>query len=255
MLLIMGLGCTSAMWFRIVPELSRHHRVILMDNRGVGRTEAPGALVHSVSTMAADAAAVIAAAVGNDTAHVMGLSMGGMIAQQLAIDHPQAVRTLTLAATNCGGSQAVLPATHVWQLLFSKGDLDPLEALEAMRPYTYARATPQRVVDEDSGVRLASYPNPRGYQAQLYGLLGWSSYLRLQQIEAPTLVMHGKEDQLIPPINGRNLAKRIPNARLLELEHASHWIHSDQPERTAQAVIRFIRNPKAPLTEASEASP
>ena len=107
LVLIMGLGCTSAMWFRLAPRLARRHRVILLDNRGVGQTEVQHFVVHRVSTMAADVAAVIDAA-GERSAHILGLSMGGMIAQQFAIDFPDKVRSLTLMATNCGGPHAVL---------------------------------------------------------------------------------------------------------------------------------------------------
>jgi 3-oxoadipate enol-lactonase len=165
LVLIMGLGCSSAMWFRLAPLLARRYRVIMLDNRGVGRTEVDHFVVHRVSTMASDVVAVLAAA-GEANAHVLGLSMGGMIAQQLALDHPQCVRSLMLAATNCGGPHAVLAEREVWRLMFSKTSMDPNEALAAMQPYTYAKATPQSRVDEDSVVRLAAYPSTRGYQAQ-----------------------------------------------------------------------------------------
>jgi 3-oxoadipate enol-lactonase len=254
LVLIMGLGCSSAMWFRLAPLLARHYRVIMLDNRGVGRTEVDHFVVHRVSTMASDVVAVLAAA-GEANAHVLGLSMGGMIAQQLALDHPQCVRSLMLAATNCGGPHAVLAEREVWRLMFSKTSMDPNEALAAMQPYTYAKATPQSRVDEDSVVRLAAYPSTRGYQAQLYGLMGWSSHGRLGQLRVPTLVLHGKEDLLIPPVNGRNLTRWIPHARLVELENASHWIHSDQPEAVARVVRKFITDPKGPLTHEQPAKP
>jgi 3-oxoadipate enol-lactonase len=247
LVLIMGLGCSSAMWFRLAPRLAKHYRVILLDNRGVGRTKTTLSLVHRVSNMAQDVVAVLDAA-GEANAHVLGISMGGMIAQQLALDHPQRVRSLILAATNCGGVRAVLAQQPVWQLLFSKGEMDAHGALAAMQPYTYAANTPQSHIDEDHLVRLAHYPALRGYQAQLYGLMGWSSYSRLHELRLPTLVLHGREDQLIPPMNGRNLTRWIHEARLVELENASHWIHSDQPEAVAGVVKKFLSNPKGPLT-------
>jgi len=239
LVLIMGLGCTSAMWFRLAPRLAKRHRVILLDNRGVGHTEVRRFVVHRVSTMAADVAAVIDAA-GEQSAHVLGLSMGGMIAQQVAIDFPSHVRSLTLMATNCGGPHAVLAERHVWQLLFSKGKSSPEDDLAALRPYTYAAGTPAAVVDEDHLVRLADYPTLRGYQAQLYGLMGWSSYSKLPRLSCPTLVLHGQEDRLIPPANAHILVERIAGATAIELEGASHWLHSDQPARTAEAVQDFI---------------
>ena len=245
LVLIMGLGCCQAMWFRLAPRLARHFRVILLDNRGVGQTEVQHFVVHRVTTMASDVAAVLDAA-GESSAHVFGLSMGGMISQEFALQYPARVRSLMLAATNCGGSRAILAEAKVWRLLFSKGELPPEDALEAMRPYTYAATTPANLIDEDHVVRLANYPTQRGYQAQLYGLMGWTTYSRLPQLRCPTLVLHGRQDQLIPPQNGRLLASRIPDAELVELADASHWIHTDQLDATASAIQKFATEQKTP---------
>jgi 3-oxoadipate enol-lactonase len=239
LVMLMGLGCSSAMWFRLAPLLARHYRVILLDNRGVGSTEVQHFVVHRVTNMASDVAAVLDAA-GESRAHILGFSMGGMISQEFALDYPERVLSLTLLGTNCGGAHAILADPQVWRLLFAKGDLTPEEALRIMHPYTYAKATKESIVEEDFLVRLANYPTQRGYEAQLYGLMGWSSYMRLPRLTCPTLVVHGLEDQLIPPANGRLLASRIPGAELVELEDASHWLHSDQPVRTASIVNDFV---------------
>ncbi len=240
LVLIMGLGCSSAMWFRLVPLLAKHHRVILLDNRGVGQTDVQHFVVHRVTNMASDVAAVMDAA-GVDCAHVVGLSMGGMIAQEFALDYPERVRSLSLMATNCGGSRAVLADPKVWRLLFSKGEASPQQALELMRPYTYAAKTPDHIIEEDHAVRLANYPTLRGYQAQLYGLMGWSSYGRLPQLACPTQIIHGTEDLLIPLANARVLAKRIVDSELLEIEGASHWLHSDRTEQCAKLLRNFSK--------------
>ena len=244
LVLIMGLGCCQAMWFRLAPRLAKRNRVILLDNRGAGQTHVQHYVVHRVTTMAADVAAVLDAA-GETSAHIFGLSMGGMIAQEFALQYPYRVRSLMLAATNCGGSRAILAEAKVWRLLFSKADLHPEDALEAMRPYTYATGTPESLIEEDHVVRLANVPEPRGYQAQLYGLMGWSSYSRLPQLQCPTLVLHGQQDLLIPPQNGRLLASRIAHAELVELPDASHWLHTDQLEATVGAVQQFIHKQSA----------
>ena len=102
--LVMGLGCSSAMWFRIAPGLARTHRVILLDNRGAGQTVVPHFVVHRVSSMAADIGAVLDAA-GEASAHVVGFSMGGMVSQQFAIDFPQRVRSLSLIGTSVRATQ------------------------------------------------------------------------------------------------------------------------------------------------------
>lgn len=244
LMLVMGLGCASALWFRLVPRLVRRFRVILLDNRGVGLTEAPNAVVHRVTTLADDLAAVLDAA-GEATAHVAGLSMGGMIAQEFALDHPRRLRTLTLMATNCGGLHATLAPPHVWRKLFDKGQLTPTEALEALRPHTYARATPAEVIDEDHRVRLAHYPTLRGYQAQLNGLIGWTSHARLPRITAPTLVLHGAADPLIPPAAAEDLARRIPGAALDLIPKMGHDLPHALLPRIAEKIAANAARAKA----------
>ena len=240
LLMLMGLGCSSAMWFRLAPLLAQRYRVVLMDNRGVGRTEVRHYVVHRVSTMAGDVAAVLDAA-GEASAHVLGFSMGGMIAQEFALTFPQRLRSLILMATHCGGSTAVLPPSDVWRLLFDKGRMTPEQNLHVMRPHTYHPSTEQRLVDEDHAVRLDSWPEPRGYLAQLYGLMGWSSYSRLARVRSPTLVMHGRDDRLIPADNADILARAIPATRLVKLDDASHMIATDQLARTGAEINSFLR--------------
>ena len=224
--LVMGLGCSSAMWFRIAPRLARSHRVILLDNRGSGQTVVPHFVVHRVSSMAADIAAVLDAA-GEPSAHVVGFSMGGMISQQFALDFPERVRSLALIGTHPGGLWAVQAESQVRQLLFAKATMSAEASLRAMRPYTYGRGTPDALFEEDALVRLASQPRPRDYQAQLYALIYWSAYMGLPRLDVPALVIHGLQDALIPPANGRLLAAQLRRARLLELPEASHWVMTD----------------------------
>lgn len=237
--MIMGLGCSSALWFRVAPQLARTHRVILLDNRGVGLTRTPAAVVHRVSHMAADVAAVLDAA-DEPTAHVIGFSMGGMIAQQFALDFPERVRSLSLLGTHSGGLWAVQPTAAVRELLFDKSRLSAEQGLRAMKPHTYARETPDDLVNEDFVVRLAHQPSARGYAAQLYGLIGWSSYLDLPRLRCPTLVMHGLQDELIVPANAPVLAKRIRGAELIELPKASHWLMTDCNEAVVAGLQRHL---------------
>ncbi|MGA1316709.1 MAG: alpha/beta fold hydrolase [Rubrivivax sp.] len=224
--LVMGLGCSSAMWFRIAPLLARTHRVILLDNRGSGLTRVPFFVVHRVSSMAADIAAVLDAA-GERSAHVVGFSMGGMISQQFAVDFPERVRTLSLLGTHSGGPWAVQATAQVRKLLFDKAHLSAEDSLRAMRPYTYARETPDALFEEDALLRIAHQPTARDYRAQLYGLIYWSAYLQLPRLQMPALVMHGLQDALIPPDNARVLVQRLPKATLVEIREASHWLTTD----------------------------
>jgi 3-oxoadipate enol-lactonase len=240
LVLIMGLGCSSDMWFRIAPSMAQRHRVILIDNRGTGRSTVGGALVHRVDAMAGDVAAVMDAA-GERSAHICGFSMGGMIAQEFALEFPERTLSLMLLGTHCGTVHSVKAGDKVLRLLFSKDSATPDDSLALMRPHVYAAATPAERIAEDHAIRLDYYPTLRGYQAQLYGLMAWSGYSRISSIEARTLVLHGLEDELIPPANGRMLAERIPGAHLEELKNASHWLKTDQTERTLALMKAFMR--------------
>ena len=237
--LVMGLGCSSAMWFRVAPQLARSHRVILLDNRGSGQTRVQNVMVHRVSAMAADIAAVLDAA-GETSAHVVGFSMGGMISQQFAIDFPNRVRSLARLGAPPGGPRAVRADSHVLELLFAKAHMSAEESLRRMRPHTYGLHTPTALFEEDALVRLANQPTARDYQAQLYGLINWSGYQQLPQVRAPTLVMHGLQDELIPPANGRLIASRLPRATLLELANASHWLTTDCNADCLQALQQHL---------------
>ena len=237
--LVMGLGCSSAMWFRIAPQLAKQHRVILIDNRGSGQTHVAHFVVHRVQHMAADIAAVLDAA-GETSAHLVGFSMGGMIAQQFVVDFPQRVRSLALLGTHSGGPWATQAAPHVRRLLFDKATMSAEDSLGAMRPYTYARDTADALFDEDALVRLTSQPTARDYQAQLYALIGWSVYQDLPRFTCPTLVMHGLQDGLIPPANASRTAQRIPGANLIELADASHWLMTDQNAKVLAALREHI---------------
>jgi 3-oxoadipate enol-lactonase len=237
--MIMGLGCSSAMWFRLAPAIARHYRVILLDNRGAGRTRVDNFVTHRITSMADDVAAVMDAA-GERSAHIVGFSMGGMVAQQLAMAHNRRVRTLTLLGTNCGGPNAVLAQRNVTDLLFAKGRMTAEESLRAIQPFVYARSTPQQLIDEDTAVRIATAPSLRDFQAQLSGLMAWTSFWSLPNLRVPTLVIHGLEDQLIPPQNGSLIASRIPGARLVELPNASHWLFTDQTNAVAGHILKFL---------------
>ena len=109
-----------------------------------------------------------------------------------------------------------------------------------MRPFTYARRTPDELFDQDALVRLANQPSQRSYEAQLFGLIGWSAYLELARLRCPTLVMHGKEDRLIMPANAQVLANRIQGAELMEVDDASHWLMTDQNRIVVSALSRHI---------------
>jgi 3-oxoadipate enol-lactonase len=119
-------------------------------------------------------------------------------------------------------------------------DLTPEESKEAILPFIYDPATPRQRIDEDMVIRMKWYPTPQGYQGQLQGIFGWEASSHLAQITAPTLVIHGESDRLIPPANGRLIAERIRDAKLVLIPQASHIFATDQPAAAHHAILEFL---------------
>jgi 3-oxoadipate enol-lactonase len=237
-LLIMGLGYPSAMWYRTRPALSASYRTIALDNRGAGESDVPPG-PYSIAMMASDAAAVLDAA-GVPSAHVFGVSMGGMIAQEFALQYLERVQSLILGCTAFGGSNAKRADPAAVEMLKARTWMTREQAAEAAIPFIYDTTTPRHLIDEDIAQRHPWPTSPAGYLAQLQAILGWESFSRLPQITAPTLVIHGRADRLVPSGNGELIAARIPGAQLVLLERASHLFSTDQPEATQRAIFEFL---------------
>jgi 3-oxoadipate enol-lactonase len=237
-LLIMGLGYTSDVWYRIRPALAAQYRTIALDNRGVGRSDLPPG-PYPIALMASDAAAVLDAA-GIESAHLFGLSMGGMIAQEFALQYTKRVLSLILGCTAAGGSTAVRAEPEAAQMLMTRAKMSPEQAAEAPVPFIYDSTTPRERIDEDIAIRRPWFPRPEAYTAQLQGILAWEAYSRLSGIAAPTLVIHGESDRLVPPGNAKLIAERIPGAKLVMIPHASHLFLTDQPEVSRHAILQFL---------------
>ena len=236
-LMINGLTYPSYMWHRTRPALNARFRTVAFDNRGIGQSEVPPG-PYPIPLMASDAAAVLDAA-GIESAHVLGYSMGGMIAQEFALKYPKRVCSLVLAATHAGGPEAVRAEPKVREIL-SSVELTPDQASEAIQPFIYDPRTPQQRIDEDMAIRRKWFPTPEGRLAQLQGILTFDAYNRIAQIAVPTLVIHGEGDKLVPTENGRMLAQRIPGAKLVILNHASHIFWTDQTDAAHRAVMEFL---------------
>src|ERR1700732_3151036 len=237
LLLIEGLSYPSYMWHRTRPILARTYRTIALDNRGVGQSDVPPG-VYSLELMASDAAAVLDAA-GVQSAHVFGVSMGGMIAQEFALQYPKRVRSLILGCATAGGPRAVQAEPAAIQTLMRQ-DMTPEESKEAIIPFIYDPATPRERIDEDMAIRMKWYPPQQGYAGQLQGILGWEAYSRIQKITAPTLIIHGETDRLIPPANAKLISGRIAGAKLVLIPHASHIFETDQPGAAHRAILEFL---------------
>src|SRR6476619_7820196 len=236
-LLIMGLGYPSYLWHRTRPVINERYRTIALDNRGSGQSDAPPG-PYSIALMASDAAATLDAA-GVESAHVFGLSMGGMIAQEFALQYPARVRSLILGCTAAGGPTAVRAEKRVTEILMGSG-LGPEEHARAMRPYVYDSSTPLERIEEDLAIRRQWFPNPEAYKAQLQAIFEWEAYSRLQKIAAPTLVIHGETDELVPVGNADLISSKINGSQMVKLHNASHIFVTDQPEASLKAIMGFL---------------
>jgi 3-oxoadipate enol-lactonase len=237
-LLINGLSSPLDTWFRLTRHLRSHFRVLMYDNRGVGRTGVPEG-PYSVEQMAGDAAAVLTSA-GVASAHVLGLSMGGFIAQEMTLNEPDLVRSLVLASTHVGIPHAVDADPEVAAILGSAAQLPTRERMVALEPLLYAEGTSQVEIHLDHGMRESRPTEESGYLNQLLGSSTWERLADLSQIDVPTLVLHGGADRLVPPRYARILADAIPSARLEFLDGAGHEIFTDCENDAARAVIEFL---------------
>jgi 3-oxoadipate enol-lactonase len=236
--LVMGLGFPAAMWWRQVPALAKRFRVIVLDNRGAGNTgDVPGA-PYTIATMSSDVVAVLDAA-GAEKAHVVGISMGGMIAQEVALSHPDRVLSLVLLATHPGAQHATfLPEAAA--LLQSRVGQTLEQAAEVAIPFNYGPDTDRALIEQDWAVRFPLASSAQGYLAQLTGGFGWSSLERLSRLQAPLLVLHGDGDRLIPPSNGKLVATLVPHAEFVLIEGANHILTTDRADEVNALIENWV---------------
>ena len=230
LVLVRGLARSSRYWGALLPHLAPF-RIVLVDNRGVGRSDAT-LPPYSSRQLADDIAAVMDAA-GLDRAHVFGMSLGGMIVQQLALAHPARVDRLVIGCSTPGGRHAHRASIRALLALRDAHDVDRQLAI------LVSRATPEL---RDLWLAIA-HDEParwRGVLGQVAAGLRQDVFDRLGDITRPTLVITDDDDIIIPPANSRLLAERIPNATLVMLPGARHDFTSDRPVESARAIVEFL---------------
>jgi pimeloyl-ACP methyl ester carboxylesterase len=247
LLLIQGLGGPSAHWGEpFLSELERDFELVVYDQRGAGRSAAfDGDL--TTAGLAADALALLDA-LGLEHVHVLGISMGGMVAQELALAQPARVRSLTLGGTSCGGTQSrptdqeVIRAltaavlSRDYDRLLRTGFEHVVSSAFAADPANYAAFA------EAARQHPADIPLLMSQQA---AVVAHDTYGRLRGLQVPTLVVHGTEDRMLAPVNGDLVASLVPGARLELLDGAGHLFFWEQPQRSAQLVREHAYAPRA----------
>src|SRR5437016_1671166 len=232
-LLIMGLALSSRAWDRLPELLARDFHVLVFDNLGTGKSGRSG-FAYRMRDLAADAASVIAAP-GGPAAHVFGISMGGMVAQELAIRHPERVRALALGCTFASWRKGTSPSlgTKLDLLLLNLGFVTPARISRVLVSAEWHAAHPHGAL---LWMRRAERTALRYATAQVLAIARHETLPRLQQIRAPTLVLTGSADKLVPAANSEVLARSIPGARLVVFPNAGHVFPLEREEETVRAL-------------------
>jgi 3-oxoadipate enol-lactonase len=236
LLLIMGMSGTALSWGEeLLEDLRRDFDVIAYDHRGVGAsTHLDGPI--TIREMAADAAGLLRA-LEIDSAHMLGISMGGMIAQELALAHPELIRTLTLGCTYCGGPRGVHLSEDVLQRIVHARKSGDREL--AVRTSWETNVSAEFAADDEEWARFVARANRRSVALaviaqQAFAISQHDTSARLSEIELPTLVLHGTADQLLPFPNGQLIAELIPGAQLEIFDGAGHMFFLERPQRSAE---------------------
>jgi 3-oxoadipate enol-lactonase len=253
LLLIMGLAADSTAWMFQVPEFAEKYRTIVFDNRGVGRSSKPAG-PYTIHEMADDAAALLAV-LHVQRAHVVGVSMGGMIAQELALRHPECVHGLVLACTypepdadiernrrfsvqQLGGSVSAEGEVQI-----DLKAVNPMDFLQHLLPMVFN----QEFITNELPKLLQVFSGALQYGFSMEAILGQVEAVmshkatdRLAHITAPTLVITGDADRLIPPANSDIIAQAIPGAKLVKIPGGSHGFNFETPEVFNRAVLEFL---------------
>jgi pimeloyl-ACP methyl ester carboxylesterase len=259
LLLIEGLGYSSWMWYKQVPVLSKSHKVIIFDNRGAGNTDKPDS-EYTIELMAADAAGLLKE-MGVESAHVLGVSLGGYVAQELAISEPDMVRNLMLVSTNSGPGKPITGKSpffngflKLWGFLPTAfdGSRGPVRLEYAMSDeermrYGLSLAFSEEYFknnsDEIDRIMEWRLENPQpeyAWRRQLLAGIGYDSSPRSGEITSRTLLVNGAQDRIVSPESALKLSKKIPDSTLVVLEGAGHLLFIERPEEFNAHVLGFL---------------
>jgi 3-oxoadipate enol-lactonase len=251
LLLIMGFGASGVAWLPILPML-QGFKCIYYDNRGTGSSDVP-ADGYTIPQMADDASGLLKA-IGIAQAKVLGISMGGMIAQELTLRHPEQVERVVLGCTSPGGEKAVRPPDENIEQLIRGMELvqsDNIDAaLDVMMPLLF----PEDFIADHSelrqfmaaGLKMAPPPPREVLERTREGAMGFEAYDRLPQIKCPVLIVHGDQDVLVPVANAHLIKNQIPHAELIVVPGAGHSFAATDPVGIHQRITQWLKGEPAP---------
>lgn len=242
LLMIMGLGAPAAAWDpAFVQEMTKTHKVITYDNRGTGLSDKPD-VPYSIAVFASDAVGLLDT-LNIPRAHVFGVSMGGMIAQELGIHYPQHVASLILGCTTPGGKHAVAAPPESLKALEGRAGQTPEEAAREGWKLSFSEKfiREHRAELEAHLPRVLAHITPRfAYERHFQATMTLRVYKQLKEIKAPTLVATGRDDVLIPAANSEILAREIPGAELAIFDSAGHGFVTSAREPLLKILKGFL---------------
>jgi pimeloyl-ACP methyl ester carboxylesterase len=241
LLFVHGLGYDRHGWGPLPRLLSEEFQVVLFDNRGVGETDVPEG-PYSVAQLAADAVAVLDAA-EIDRAHVLGVSLGGYVAQEVALTYPQRVRKLVLGSTSPGGTGAYQMPRNGAEAFEAFPTMEREAGLRLMVENSLGeQAVRERpgLVEEIYAYRLEHAPPLAGWYAQAFAGATFDAYDRASSISAPTLVFQGGADNVVDPRNAELLTRLIRNSLLHVIPEGGHLVVWQEGEVLAPVVREFL---------------
>lgn len=243
LVMIRGLSSDVHRWpLNFIDMISKNFKTILFDNRGAGRTDKPD-IEYSVKIMVDDTIGLMDA-LNVDQAHALGISGGGYIAQQMGLSYPQRIKKLVLCSTSAGGTKNVFPTGEALEFLM--GDwrkLTPEEVIRKSIPFIFTEEfirNKKEHVENYIQRALMTPASPTGASRQKEAMVSYRGGRELKKLTIPTLILHGKEDILIPTKNGEILAGLIPGAKLVLFDKIAHGLFSHEIELVAKTIIGFL---------------
>lgn len=242
LLMIQGLGYSSKFWFKQLPQLSKYFKVIIFDNRDVGRSD-EAEEAYTIRDMTEDAVNLLEH-IGIEKAHIAGVSMGGLIAQDLSVNNPDKVKKLILMDTHPGGPEYLESTEELWKEI---GDVEGLSLKEAYKKGIEYAVTDdflknnQETVEKIIQMKLDRPQPVQAFNRQFTAASQFDIRNQLKEIKSSTLVIHGKNDQIVPIKFAQQIAEEIPDAELQIIKKAGHLAFIEKADKVNKSIIEFIR--------------
>ena len=242
LVMIMGLGATLDWWEpAMVEELSKQHKTIIFDNRGIGQTDKPD-MKYSIKMFAADTVNLMSE-LEIERAHVLGISMGGMIAQEVALSYPERVEKLVLCSTAASIPWPLKLLARLFAGAYKGRMKTPEKTREMLISGIFSKDFIKANPDKIERVKQRAFkitPIFDEFKCQLQATMGFDSRKRLKNINKPVFIMHGKLDSLISYKASLQLVQLIPYSKLMLFEKTAHALFSQEPEKTIKPLLEFL---------------